>query len=137
MTPYQTQILETLYRQAVKLQANPGGQLAPCEAACGRFGHHAHHIVNRSQEPGIRWKYEPRFALWLCSQCHNEVHLSCDDILPRVRTRRVVTLRKYLALHDRVRCKPVTFPWMKGYLQRCIRRLESRWSDAYYCEWVY
>jgi hypothetical protein len=135
---WQVPQLEKLYRQAVRLQANPAGGLALCEAGCGRIGRDAHHVVFRSQEPGIRWKYEPRWGLWLCVPCHGAAHVEIEPILARLRNRRrVLTIYRYMEMHDRLKCRPVTFAWMRAYLQRCIERLQAKWSDAYYCEGVY
>jgi len=136
VTPYQTQVLEKLYRLAVQLQVNPAGTGAPCEGGCGRLGHEAHHFVRRSQEPGIRWKYEPRWGVWLCRVDHMDAEQDPEGLLAKMaahRPERVLALRRYLALHDRVRCKPVSWVWMKTYLERCVARLQANWATGY-CE---
>ena len=138
MTEYQTRELERLYRLAVKLQANPAGTVAPCEGGCGRIGRDAHHVVKRSQEPGIRWKYEPRFGVWLCPVCHPIADQpgGAEIVIAKLRPwrpQRAKSLARYVALHDRLKCKPVSFPWMRSYLKRCIQRLEASWSESY-CE---
>jgi len=136
VTPYQIQVLEKLYRQAVQLQVNPAGTGAPCEGGCGRLGHEAHHIVRRSQEPGLRWKYEPRWGVWLCHDCHMEAEQDQEGLLAKMavyRPERVRRLRRYMAMHDRVRCKSVSWGWMKAYMERCVARLQADWATAY-CE---
>lgn len=136
MTPYQIQELEKWYRLAVRLSVNPAGPAALCEAECGRLGSEAHHIVKRSQEPGIRWKYEPRWSVWLCHTCHAETELQDDEVLLAKlvhRPDKVRRLRRYMALHDKVKCRGVSFRWMRQYLKRCVRRLQSDWATAY-CE---
>lgn len=138
MTPYQIKELEKLYRLAVRLSVNPASNVAPCEAGCGKVGTEAHHVVKRSQEPGIRWKYEPRWGVLLCHECHMEVEQEpAECILTKLahRPTKVKRLRRYLDLHDRVKCRDVSFPWMRDYLKRCCARLESHWSSAY-CDGV-
>lgn len=135
MTSYQIKVIERLYRQAVQLAVNPAGTGAPCEAGCGRLGSEAHHIVRRSQEPGIRWKWEPRWAVWLCHTCHMEAEQRpAEELLAKLSVyhpQRVRALRRYLEVHDRVRCRQVTFEFMRAYLQRCVARLAADWASVY------
>lgn len=136
MTQYQIQELEKWYRLAVRLAVNPAGGPAPCEAECGRLGSEAHHVVKRSQEPGIRWKYEPRWAVWLCHTCHMEVEQEAPEaLLAKMvhRPEKTRRLRRYLSQHDRVRCRPVTWTWMRMYLKGCVAWLQKDWATAY-CE---
>jgi len=133
-TAYQIQVLEKLYRHAVQLQVNPAGTGAPCEGGCGRLGHEAHHIVRRSQEPGIRWKYEPRWGVWLCHGCHIGAELDQEGLLAKMavyRPERVKRLRRYLAMHDRVKCRTVTFGFMREYLRRQTALLGRKWAESY------
>ena len=136
MTQYQIQELEKWYRLAVQLAVNPAGTGAPCEAGCGRLGSEAAHVVRRSQEPGIRWKYEPRWSAWLCHVCHSETELlPAEELLRRLghRPEKVRRLRRYLEVHDRVKCRSVSFAFMRDYLKRCVKRLQADWATAY-CE---
>lgn len=138
LKPWQVQELESLYRQAVRLFVNPAGGPAPCEIGCGRIGVNAHHFIYRSQEPGIRWQYEPHWGLWLCQNCHAEAHTRADEFVERtlerlwvVRRSKAVTLRLYLERHDRLQCPDVSFQWMRAYLKRRIALLQKQWSRAY------
>ncbi len=141
MTPYQTEQLEVLYRQAVLLQVNPAGNQAPCEAGCSRLGINAHHVVFRSQEPGIRWKYEPRFGLWLCFGCHQQSHDKSEEFVQRilailrlVNRPKATTLSLFIEKHDRLKCPNVTFQWMRQHLRRRTEFLMRNWADAYSCD---
>jgi len=140
MKQWQINQLESLYRKAVLLQANPAGGQASCEAGCGRLGTDAHHFILRSQEPGLRWQYEPRWGLWLCSGCHMKGHTYPgfrEAVLTKLwqyRPARARALERFAAMHNRLTCKNVAFEWMRAYLQRCIERRMRDWSQAYYCE---
>ena len=143
MNQYQISQLESLYRGAVLLNVNPAGGVAPCQAGCGRIGRDAHHFVRRSQAPGIRWRYEPRWGLWLCGGCHGKWHDDPEygqvvmECLLTYFPRQARTLERFAGVHDRVKCPQVTFSWMKAYLTRCTDRRRRDWSDAYFCEEVY
>lgn len=141
LTRYQTEELEKLYRQAVKLQANPAGGDAPCEMGCGRFGRDAHHTILRSQEMGIRWMYEPRWGLYLCSTCHGGAHANSaafrDHAIEQLRMRdaqRAWSIQRISEMHHRLRCPTVTWPWMQAYLRRQIVARQAKWSTAYCCD---
>ncbi len=138
MTRYQIQELESLYRQAVQLQVNPAGGPAPCELGCGKIGTQAHHVVFRSQEPGIRWKFEPLWGLWLCTPCHGPADTNPEDFVERalarlrvVRPAKARTLKFYIENHDRLRCPDVGFEWMRAYLRRRVALLQKSWANAY------
>jgi hypothetical protein len=144
LTDYQRQQLERLFRNAVWLAVNPAGSAAPCEMACGRLGRDAHHAVHRSQEPGLRLKYEPRFAALLCPDCHKLAHRTPNAFLAqllaalaRTNPRKAKCLSLYAERHDRMRPPKVTFAWLMSYLREYIARRERRWSDAYNQDVVY
>lgn len=138
LTTYQRQQLESLFRRAVLLQVNPAGSASPCEMHCGRLGRDAHHAVWRSQEPCLRWKYEPRFAALLCPACHLLAHRTPNafqqqllGVMARTDPLRYRCLTAYTARHDRIKPPRVTWHWMRAYLQRAIARRERRWMDSY------
>jgi len=141
MQKWQIQQLEGLYRKAVSLYVNAASMVAPCEMGCGRFGVQAHHVIARAQEPGIRWKYEPGWGLWLCTICHGLAHTSADEFVGRilqrlklVRPAKARTLRIYIEKHDRLRCPHVSFEFMRDYLRRRVANLQRSWADAYCCD---
>ena len=138
---YQTQQIEALYRVAVQLYVNPAGGPAPCECGCGRLGLQAHHCVKRSQEPGVRWMYEPIWGLWLCTTCHAQAHTEQDEFvrrmlarLDRIRPEKARTLRLYMEKHDRLKCPDVSFQWLRDYLRRRIALLQKDWARSYCCD---
>lgn len=141
LTRWQIQELEKLYRMAVKLQANPAGGDAPCEMGCGRLGRDAHHMILRSQEMGIRWMYEPRWGLYLCSTCHGISHANSAEFRGRAieqmslrDAQRAWSIKRIGEMHPRLRCPKVSFPWMRAYLRRRIVHLQAAWSSAYCCD---
>jgi hypothetical protein len=141
LKPYQIQQLEGLYRQAVQLGVNPAGGPAPCECGCGRIGCNAHHVVFRGQEPGIRWKYEPIWGLWVAAPCHTEAHTKAEEFVERILARlhlvnkpKAMTLRLYIENHDRLQCPNVAFSWMREYMKRRIIILQKSWMNAYSCD---
>jgi hypothetical protein len=141
MKPWEIQQIEGLYRQAVQLYVNPAGGPAPCELGCGRLGTDAHHAINRSQEPGVRWKWEPIWGLWVCKVCHHHAHIAPWEFFPRaiarlktIRPQKARTLILYSERHDRLRCPDVSFEWLREYLRRRIAGLQKDWSRAYCCD---
>lgn len=138
LNKYQREQLESLFRKAVLLQVNPAGTVAPCEFCRRRFGRDAHHAVRRSQEPSLRIKYEPRFAVLLCAECHAGAHqrpnlfqLRLLEVLSKANPAKARCLARYSENHDRVRARDVDWRWMVAYLKRCIVRRERVWSTAY------
>jgi hypothetical protein len=139
--PWQIEQLESLYRKAVQIYVNAASMNAPCEVGCGRLGQDAHHIVFRSQEPGLRWKYEPMFGLWVCPTCHAQAHTRDYDFVERalqrlkvVRPAKAKCLSLYIERHDKLKCPDVTFDWMGEYLRRRIAVLQRNWMDSYCCD---
>lgn len=138
LTQYQRSQLEALFRRAVLLAVNPAGTGAPCEFCRRRLGRDAHHAVRRSQEPSLRIKYEPRFGVLLCMECHAGAHqrpnlfqLRLLEVLSKTNPAKARCLARYSENHDRVRARDVDWRWMVAYLKRCISRRERFWSQTY------